>query len=457
MAAAVALLTVACGQTATQEVTGPDVPRCGVTVASPPGVLPPEGWSATLAVTTTRDCTWNASSEAPWVQVRPATGQGEGSITVTVAPNEETRPRTTNVTVNEQNLRLEQSGAPCRFAVGTSLLQVRREGGRTSITISTTGGCEWRATSSAEWIRILTGQGTGSGAVELDISRNEGLERSATITLASIPVLVAQEGDSATSPPGAPPGAPPGPPPISCSYSIDPPTGSFRSSGGEGEVRVQTSTGCPWTASSGADWLSMLGSATGSGPGVVRYRAAQNPSTVSARNGSLTVAGHAHNVAQQACGLTLDPTSASFPSSGGAGAVGVVTDSGCQWSASSSSDWISVQSASGTGPSTLRYTVGVNTSTTANRAGSISVSGRAHAVSQQLYRPEEVSIEGVVASLGGACPALTFNVGGRALVTDGRTDFRGPCGELRNGVRVFVRGEVLPDGRIRATLVDPDD
>jgi hypothetical protein len=458
VAVAIALLAAACGQTTTQEVTGPDVARCAVTLAAPPTVLPPEGGSATLAVTTARDCTWDTASDAAWVQVRPATGQGTGSITVTVARNDDTRPRSTSVSVNEQRVRMEQAGVPCRFDLGTSRLQVRREGARTSISISTTDACEWRASSPAEWVRVVTDRGTGSGSVDLDISRNEGVERSATVTIASLPVVVAQEGSDGAPPSPAPPTGPaPGPPPVNCTYSIDPQSTSFRSSGGEAEIRVQTSNGCPWSASPGADWLSMISPSTGNGPGVIRYRAAANLSTVSARNGSLTVAGHTHAVAQQACGLSLDPASASFASPGGSGSVSIVTDSGCQWSASSSADWISVQSGSGSGPSTLRYTVGVNTSTTLSRSASISVSGRGHAVAQQPYRPEEIALEGIVSSLGGSCPALTFSVGGRTFVSDERTDFRGGCGEVRNGVRVFIRGDVLPDGRVRATLVDADD
>jgi len=218
-----------------------------------------------------------------------------------------------------------------------------------------------------------------------------------------------------------------------------------------------TAAGCGWTATSAADWISIL-TGSGSGPDTVRYRVAANVSTTSDRTGTAVIAGRMHTVRQQACALTLDPASLSFGSPGGEGSIRVVTDAGCTWTATASSDWMSIVSrSSGSGPDTIRYRVGVNASTTTTRTGSVVVSGRTHTALQLAFRPEEISVEGIISDLAGSCPKFTFTVAGRSFLTDNGTDIRGGCSEIRAGVRVYVRGALLPDGRVRATLVDADD
>jgi hypothetical protein len=86
----------------------------------------------------------------------------------------------------------------------------------------------------------------------------------------------------------------------------------------------------------------------------------------------------------------------------------------------------------------------------------VTVSGRTHAISQAAFTAEEIAREGMVSDVSGACPGLTFVVGGRTFVTDHRTRFD-DCSKVRNGARAYVRGQLLPDGRILAAQVEIDD
>ena len=61
-----------------------------------------------------------------------------------------------------------------------------------------------------------------------------------------------------------------------CTYSISPTNASFSASGGTGSVSVTTQAGCPWTASSGAAWMTITSGSSGSGNGTVNYSIASN-------------------------------------------------------------------------------------------------------------------------------------------------------------------------------------
>jgi hypothetical protein len=66
---------------------------------------------------------------------------------------------------------------------------------------------------------------------------------------------------------------------------------------------------------------------------------------------------------------------------GGSLSVGVIAPSGCGWKSESKDAWIRIDSGSGSGNGTVRVTVAPSASTS-ERRGSISVEGRAFAVTQ---------------------------------------------------------------------------
>jgi len=70
----------------------------------------------------------------------------------------------------------------------------------------------------------------------------------------------------------------------------------------------------------------------------------------------------------------------------------------------------------------------------------------------------EVELTGSVASLGGACPAVTFTTGGRSVVTTSNTRFDLACASIANGTKVEVKGtSPTPSGIVTATRVKKEN
>jgi len=84
---------------------------------------------------------------------------------------------------------------------------------------------------------------------------------------------------------------------VTCGFSIIPVTADFPGIGGSGEVAVGAPTGCAWTASSNAAWITITSPGRGSGDGKVNYVVAAN--TGCRRSETLTIAGQTFAVAQE--------------------------------------------------------------------------------------------------------------------------------------------------------------
>ena len=83
-----------------------------------------------------------------------------------------------------------------------------------------------------------------------------------------------------------------------------------------------------------------------------------------------------------ACTDSLSPTAQSFSSSGGPGTVGVASQAGCIWTASSNAPWLIITSnSSGTGNGTVYYSVSTN-SGNGSRSGAMAIAGKTFTVNQ---------------------------------------------------------------------------
>ena len=293
-----AMLGAACGgSTTVTEVIGPDAVRCQTSVSGAPGSIPAAGNRVTLTVSAARECTWNASSEASWVQVSPASGQGEGALTVTVAANPEGRSRTGAIVVNGNRLSVAQEAAPCRYEVSPPSIRLSHEGGRGTFRVSATTACGWQASTNDGWIRILNSSGTSNGTVEVEVGPNtlRG-PRVATLSIAGQSVTLTQDSEGSTPTP-TPPGPSPTPAP-NCTASIDASSRNFSAGGGNGSFRINAPQGCRWTASSNADWVDITSGASATGTETVGYRVDANPTT-SARTAAITASGQTHIIRQE--------------------------------------------------------------------------------------------------------------------------------------------------------------
>jgi hypothetical protein len=82
-----------------------------------------------------------------------------------------------------------------------------------------------------------------------------------------------------------------------------------------------------------------------------------------------------------ACGATISPTQQMFPSAGGTANVTVNVGSGCNWTASTSASWITIQPATGPSGQNAMLTIAPNTAG-GSRAAAVNFSGEVFVVTQ---------------------------------------------------------------------------
>jgi hypothetical protein len=177
----------------------------------------------------------------------------------------------------------------CGYGVSPTSASPASGGGPAGVNVTTTPGCVWSATSNASWL-IVTSGGTGSssGIVNYTVAPNTlTSSRSGTLTVAGQTVTVMQAA-------------------AACSYAVSPTSASPASGGGAASIGVTTTSGCAWTASSNASWLTVTAGASGSGSGTVTYSFTANISA-SSRIGTLTVAGQTVTVTEEGLGPPPPP------------------------------------------------------------------------------------------------------------------------------------------------------
>jgi hypothetical protein len=86
---------------------------------------------------------------------------------------------------------------------------------------------------------------------------------------------------------------------------------------------------------------------------------------------------------QPNCSIAISPGTQLFAGDGGTATVTITTAASCAWSVVASAGWITLTTAAaGSGPGTVGYSVSAN-SNTDSRAGTLTIGGQAHTVTQQ--------------------------------------------------------------------------
>lgn len=405
-----AFLAAACGQ-AQLSTTAPDTPKCQVTVDGAVPAAPADGATGTLTVTTTRDCTWTATSSANWIELPGArSGQGSGTVAYKIDANGQPAARGGTIDVNGSQATVSQAPAPCKFAVSPANAAVSASGGAVTIAVETLTGCSWTAAADDPWVHVISGaSGNGAGTIRFAVDANAGGARSCLAHVANQTVTIDQAEQPQSQPtpapapapapapspapaPAPPPSPTPSPAPAPCHYSLAATTQSVAASGGSNTVQVIADSGCAWTATSNASWLTITRGASGSGSGAVTYSATAN--TGDARTGTLTIAGQTMTVTQAAapppppppCSDSISPTSQTVDYTGGNGTVAITAGSGCAWTATSNASWITItQGASGTGNGSVSFTVASNSG--GARSGTLTIAGQTFTVNQAAAPP----------------------------------------------------------------------
>ena len=304
-------------------------------------------------------CTWTATSDADWITITSgASGRGSAPVAFAVAPTSGP-PRTGSLKIAGLSFSVTQSEG-CAFAIAPATFASGAAGGAGTVAVTAGAGCPWSAASNAAWISVGTTSGSGSGTVPFTVAPTSGPSRTGTVTVAGQVFTVTQS-------PG-------------CSFDVSPVNLAAGAAGGPLEVKVGAASGCGWTATSSASWITIASGASGSGSGsvAVTVEATAGPS----RTGTLTVAGQTVTVVQgQGCSFAIAPETQAVPASGATGAVAVTAASGCAWTAASNDPWITIASgASGNGNGTVNFTVAATTGP--SRSGTLTIAGRTFTINQ---------------------------------------------------------------------------
>jgi hypothetical protein len=314
------------------------------------------------------ECVWLARSNVSWLLTNEDEGVGDGSIEVIVEPNGQPEARSGVLAIGGVSFEVRQPGQPCLVVLEPSAFNLAPgRGGEQEISMDVVSSCDWSVDpgSVPSWISILgAADAYGDGMVTLSVMPNTGGDRTAAVRIGSSSLAVSQRACEG-------------------SLSISPAALLGVGSNGTPGRRVSVSASCDWAADSTVWWLKITSGLTGTGDGTVTFDVLPNTAPTT-RSGTLTVAGQAFTVSQNAapCASSLSPVSISAPRAGLPPTLKVLITSNCPWTATSSATWIQIVSAtSGSGDGSITYGVTANGGTTI-RQGTITIAGQTFLVTQ---------------------------------------------------------------------------
>ncbi|HUQ91723.1 MAG TPA: SBBP repeat-containing protein [Bryobacteraceae bacterium] len=190
-----ALITVN-GQTFNiQQVAG----NC-VSLGSSGSWFPQAGGSYAMQVFAT--CSWiPPTSNASWLTVYGwYTSSGfNGGFSYALTANNTGIARFGQIDAGGQKFDVSQVGGPaalssCQFVLSSTVASFTRDGGSSSLLVSTLDGCEWTARNTASWITLTAGPaGRGEGVIGFSASRNNtGEVRQTTLAVEGRSLTIVQ-------------------------------------------------------------------------------------------------------------------------------------------------------------------------------------------------------------------------------------------------------------------------
>lgn len=358
-----------------------------ITIAPASQTFGHEGGSGTVTVTAPAGCTWNGAPSGSWITIMSgSSGSGPGAVTYSVSANAAADPRNGTVTIAGQTHSVAQQGrapATCSYTLSPSGANVGKDQGNGTFAVTTPSECSWTASSSAPWLVVVGGQGSGSGTVAYTFERNRDVaERTATVMVAGQVFTLKQAGDPLA---------------LNCQYSVAPVSATPCMPGGTLTATVTTQATCSWTVSANVSWLGVPSGGAGTGPGVITISYPDNYDAP--REGVVMVrwptptAGQNIHVAQAGCRYAVGQDAFSVAATGGPGTFNVIqqsdpntcggaTQDRCVWTATADVPWITVTgSMPRSGDNPVAFIVAANDGTTA-RVGRINVRDKVVVITQ---------------------------------------------------------------------------
>jgi len=354
--------------------------ECAFAISPSDQTVGPGGGEGTVNVTATvANCAWTAASNAAWITISSgAAGSGPGAVSFTVTANATTAPRAGTVSVAGQTLIITQPGCA---SISPTTAVFEAAGGTGAVTITTTGGCAWTASSPVSWITIPA-TGSGNATINYTVAANPNpTARSATLAVAGQSLIVSQAGGGGSC------AATPINPGQALNGSLIASDCSSPRRGGSSLADRYSFTGAAnqmiaiWSYSSDFDTYLYLIAPDGaviaenddgggrtnarlpSGAGFFTLPASgtytvEVTSFTGSRAGNYTISLSAGS---PNCSYSISSSNRSFRAAGGVGAINVTAGGGCNWQAASNASWATINSgASGAGPGVVTFTVAPN-------------------------------------------------------------------------------------------------
>jgi hypothetical protein len=287
----------------------------------------------------------------------------------------------------------EPTPVKCQVSLTTPTPMIDAEGGAATVTVSTSPECPWDVSTNTEWLSGLSpASGQGTSTVDIKVAANPlPRVREGEVVVNGSPLRLSQQ--------AAP-----------CRFDLSPDNVTIAAGGGGRELQVSATTGCEWTVTANAPWISFTSPTRGSGNGTVAFLAApyngqeQRAATISLGDARASVVQTGVNpvtppppdpgppapplpaptppLPPPQCSFVVAPGSQSAPAGGGPGTpVTVTAAAGCAWTATSNAAWLTITSgASGVGSGTVAFTVASNGGPA--RSGTLTVASQTITVNQ---------------------------------------------------------------------------
>jgi hypothetical protein len=335
---------------------------------------------------------WSASEAVSWLTLSPASGTGNGTVTLsattgTLTANTYSTMVTlsagTGVTPVTVPVTFTVATAPVPPAIGaspTALSFTATQGGANpatqAMTISNTGGgtLSWSASEAVSWLTLSPASGTGNGTVTLSATTG-------TLTANTYSTMVTLSAGTGVTPVTVPVTFTVATAPVPPAIGASPTALSFTATQGGANPATQamtiSNTGggtLSWSASEAVSWLT-LSPASGTGNGTVTLSATTGTLTantystmvtLSAGTGVTPVTVPVTFTVATAPTISISPPSLSYTATQGAAnpaSQSAAVSSNQAWTASDNASWLTVSPTSGSNSGPI--TVSVNTATAA--------------------------------------------------------------------------------------------
>lgn len=257
----------------------PQPTTCTYSISPASASVPASGGSGTIIVSAGEGCGWSASTATPWITIAAGgSGSGNGEVSYSAAANTSAAQRTGTVTIAGQTFTLVQEGTQCTYSISPRSASFPSSGGNGEVRVSSP--CSWSASANQNWITITGGSpGTGDGVVSYTVAANSSAQpRTGMMTIAGMTFSISQTG-------------------VACSVTLGKTSATLGAAGGSGSFGVSGTSGCEWSATTGAAWLQVTWAAVG-GAGTVYYTAEPNPGP-GPRTAEINVFGQTFTLTQE--------------------------------------------------------------------------------------------------------------------------------------------------------------